>query len=136
MPLDRRNIQPPTVPLRRVDGHVLYSHVVSVTSGRFIFISGQLSRDSTGAVVGVGDMAAQIAQVGQNIEACLAAAGASLADLVRTTTYTTDIEEYFKHVEVRMRYFGSGMPTSTTVEVRRLSHSDFLVEVEGLAVIE
>lgn len=136
MPLDRRNIQPPTVPLRRVDGHVLYSHVVSVTSGRLIFISGQLSRDSTGAVVGVGDMAAQIAQVGQNIEACLAAAGASLADLVRTTTYTTDIEEYFKHVEVRMRYFGSGMPTSTTVEVRRLSHSDFLVEVEGLAVIE
>jgi enamine deaminase RidA (YjgF/YER057c/UK114 family) len=107
-----------------------------VAKGRSIFISGQLARDASGAVVGVGDMAAQIEQVGRNIQACLAAAGASLSDLVRTTTYTTDIEEYFKHVEVRMRYFGAGMPTSTTVEVRRLSHPDFLVEVEAMAVVE
>jgi enamine deaminase RidA (YjgF/YER057c/UK114 family) len=107
-----------------------------VAQGRLIFISGQLARDASGTVVGVGDMAAQIEQVGRNIEASLAAAGASLSDLVRTTTYTTDIEEYFRHVEVRMRYFGAGMPTSTTVEVRRLSHSDFLVEVEALAIIE
>jgi enamine deaminase RidA (YjgF/YER057c/UK114 family) len=136
MPVIRQNIQPPSLPLRRVDGHILYSHIVSVAKGRLIFISGQLARDASGAVVGVGDMAAQIEQVGRNIEACLAAAGASLSDLVRTTTYTTDIEEYFKHVEVRMRYFGVGMPTSTTVEVRRLSHPDFMVEVETLAVVE
>jgi enamine deaminase RidA (YjgF/YER057c/UK114 family) len=136
MPVIRQNIQPPSLPLRRVDGHILYSHIVSVAKGRLIFISGQLARDASGAVVGVGDMAAQIEQVGRNIEACLAAAGASLSDLVRTTTYTTDIEEYFKHVEVRMRYFGAGMPTSTTVEVRRLSHPDFMVEVETLAVVE
>jgi enamine deaminase RidA (YjgF/YER057c/UK114 family) len=136
MPVIRENIQPPALPLRRVEGHILYSHVVSVAKGRLIFISGQLARDASGTVVGVGDMAAQIEQVGRNIEACLAAAGASLSDLVRTTTYTTDIEEYFRHVEVRMRYFGAGMPTSTTVEVRRLSHSDFLVEVEALAIIE
>jgi 2-iminobutanoate/2-iminopropanoate deaminase len=136
MPVIRRNIQPPTLPVRKVDGHILYSHVVSVAPGRSIFISGQLARSSSGAIVGVGDMAAQIEQVGRNIEACLAAAGASLSDLVRTTTFTTDIEEYFKHVDVRMRYFGAGMPTSTTVEVRRLSHPDFLVEVEATAVIE
>jgi enamine deaminase RidA (YjgF/YER057c/UK114 family) len=136
MPVTRQNIQPPALPLRRVGGHILYSHVVSVAKGRSIFISGQLARDASGAIVGVGDMAAQMEQVGRNIQACLAAAGASLSDLVRTTTYTTDIEEYFKHVEVRMRYFGVGMPTSTTVEVRRLSHPDFLVEVEAMAVIE
>jgi 2-iminobutanoate/2-iminopropanoate deaminase len=136
MPISRQNIQPAALPLRKVDGHILYSHVVSMAPGRLIFISGQLARDASGTIVGVGDMAAQIEQVGRNIEACLAAAGASLSDLVRTTTYTTDIEEYFRHVDVRMRYFGAGMPTSTTVEVRRLSHSDFLVEVEALAIVE
>jgi enamine deaminase RidA (YjgF/YER057c/UK114 family) len=64
----------------------------------------------------------------------LAAAGATLADIVKTTTYVTDIEEFFKHVDVRMEYFGA-LPTSTTVEVRRLAHPDLLVEVEVIAVV-
>jgi enamine deaminase RidA (YjgF/YER057c/UK114 family) len=54
---------------------------------------------------------------------------------VKTTTYVTDIEAYFKHVDVRMEYFRA-LPTSTTVEVRRLAHPDFLVEVEAIAVVE
>ena len=54
---------------------------------------------------------------------------------MRTQTFTTDIDEFFKHVDVRMEYFGEALPTSTTVEVRRLSHPDFLVEVEAMAVI-
>jgi len=136
MPINRRNIQPPSLPVRRVDGRVLYSHVVTVEGGRSIFVSGQLSRDAAGNVVGVGDMAAQIQQVGENLKACLVAAGATLADLVRTTTYTTDIDEYFRHTEMRMRYFSAGMPTSTAVEVRRLSHPDFLVEVDALAIVD
>jgi 2-iminobutanoate/2-iminopropanoate deaminase len=135
MSINRQNRQPTDLPLRKVNGHTLYSHVVSVEGGRHIHISGQLSRDSSGNVVGVGDMAAQIEQVGKNVLACLVEAGARLTDLVRTTTYTTDIDEFFKHVDVRMKYFGPGMPTSTTVEVRRLSHPDFLVEVEAYAVI-
>lgn len=135
MPIERRNIQPSALPLRRVGGHTLYSHVVSVTGGRLIFISGQLARDASGAIVGVGDMAAQIEQVGRNIEACLEAAGAGLPDLVKTTTFTTNIDEYFRHADIRMRFFGPGMPTSTTVEVSRLSHPDFLVEVEAMAVV-
>src|SRR5262249_9793530 len=67
------------------------------------------------------------------VKAALEAAGASLADIVKTNTYVTDIEEFFKHVDVRMEYFGA-MPTSTTVEVRRLAHPDLLVEVEVMAV--
>jgi enamine deaminase RidA (YjgF/YER057c/UK114 family) len=73
--------------------------------------------------------------VGENIKAALAAAGATLNDIVKTTTYVTDIDEFFKHVEVRMAYFGA-LPTSTTVEVRRLAHPDFLVEVEAMAVVD
>ena len=131
-----RRLQPKGVNVRVVSGHVLYSHVVTVTGGTHVFIAGQLARDVDGSLVGRGDMRAQIEQVGKNLQQCLAAAGARLDDLVKTTTYVTDIEEFFKHADIRMRYFGPALPTSTTVEVRRLSHPDFMVEVEAVAVID
>jgi enamine deaminase RidA (YjgF/YER057c/UK114 family) len=131
----RQNIQPEALSKRVVNGHVLYSHVVVAEGKRTIFISGQLARDRHGNAVGKGDMRAQLRQVGENIKAALEAAGATLDDLVKTTTYVTDIEEYFKHVDVRMEYFRA-LPTSTTVEVRRLAHTDFLVEVEAIAMVD
>jgi 2-iminobutanoate/2-iminopropanoate deaminase len=134
IPIPRHNLQPETLSTRIVQGHVLYSHVVVVEGRRTIFLAGQLACDRQGKVVGTGDMRAHIRQVGENLKAALAAAGATLNDLVKTTTYVTDIEEFFKHVDVRMEYFGA-LPTSTTVEVRRLAHPDVLVEVEAMAVI-
>jgi enamine deaminase RidA (YjgF/YER057c/UK114 family) len=133
--MPRQNIQPAALSKRVVQGHVLYSHVVVVAGRRTIFIAGQLARDRDGNVVGKGDMRAQIRQVGENLKAALAAAGATLNDLVKTTTYVTDIDEFFKHVDVRMEYFGA-LPTSTTVEVRRLAHPDFMVEIDAIAVTE
>lgn len=130
-----KRLQPQGLNVRIVDGHTLYSHVVAATGGTHIFISGQLARDAAGNIVGRGDMRAQIEQVGKNLQACLEAAGARLTDLVKTTTYVTDIDEFFKHADMRMRYFGPALPTSTTVEVRRLSHPDFLVEVEAVAIV-
>src|SRR5438034_1281040 len=130
----RENIQPPSLHQRVVSGHLLYSHVVAVEGRRMVFISGQLARDRDGNVVGRHDMRAQLRQVGENLKAALAAAGATLGDLVKTTTFVTDIDEYFKHVDVRMEYFGAALPTSTTVEVRKLAHADFLVEVEAIAM--
>jgi enamine deaminase RidA (YjgF/YER057c/UK114 family) len=133
--LQRKNLNPDTLFRRTVSGHQLYSPVVEVTGGKQIFVSGLLARDRAGTIVGKGDMAAQIHQVGQNLQLALEAAGATLSDLVRTCTYTIDIDEFFRHVDVRQRYLGPGMPTSTTVEVRRLSHPDFMVEIEAVAVI-
>ena len=98
------------------------------------FVAGQLARDKNGNVVGKGDMRAQIRQVGENIKTALASAGATLDDIVKTNTYVTDMEEFFKHTDVRVDYFRS-MPTSTTVEVRKLAHPDFLVEIECVAVV-
>jgi 2-iminobutanoate/2-iminopropanoate deaminase len=130
-----QRVQPERLAQRRVNGYLLYSHVVSVPAGhRLIFISGQLARDSKGEIVGSGDMHAQIRQVGENLKAALEAAGASPADLIKTTTYVTDIDEFFKHVDVRHEYLGN-LPTSTTVEVRRLSHPDLLVEIEAIACV-
>jgi enamine deaminase RidA (YjgF/YER057c/UK114 family) len=133
--MHRQNIQPEALAQRVVDGRVLYSHVVVVEGQRMIFVAGQLARDAHGNVVGKGDMRAQLRQVGENITAALAAAGATLNDIVKTTTYVTDIDEFFRHVDVRMEYFGA-LPTSTTVEVRRLADPDCLVEIEVLAVVD
>ena len=133
----RRNTFPSRLPKRVVGGHVLYAPVVSYDVGAhtLVFVSGLLARNAAGEIVGTGDMGAQLRQVGENLKASLEAVGAGLGDLVRTCTFVTDIDEYFRHVEIRQQYLGPALPTSTTVEVRRLSHPDFMVEVEGFAII-
>ncbi len=138
MAIRRRQVHPQKLSLRKSkDGRVLYSQVVEVTgSGRMIFVAGQVARDGSGNNVGKDDMRAQIEQVGENIKDSLEAVGATLDDIVRTTTYVTDIDEYFKHADVRLRYFGSAIPTSTTVEVRRLASPENLVEIEVLAITD
>ncbi len=62
--------------------------------------------------------------------------GATMADFVKRQTFTTDIDAYFQHIDARMEYCGDALCTSTAVEVRRLSHPDFLVEIEVIAVIK
>jgi 2-iminobutanoate/2-iminopropanoate deaminase len=133
----RRNTFPSRLSKRVVGGHVLYAPVVTYDLGEhtFVFVSGLLARNQDGVIVGPGDLGAQLRQVGENLKAALEAVGAGLGDLVRTCTFVTDIDEYFRHVEIRQQYFGPALPTSTTVEVRRLSHPDFMVEVEGFAII-
>jgi 2-iminobutanoate/2-iminopropanoate deaminase len=127
-------IQPKMLFQRALEGRVLYTHVVVAETQSLIFISGQLARDKSGNIVGPRDMRTQIRQVGENLHAALEAAEASLADLVKTTTFVTDIDEFFRHVDIRHDYLGVALPASTTVEVRRLSHPDLMVEIEAIAV--
>lgn len=133
--MQRQNYQPEGLAKRIVNGKNLYYHAVAVEGvKRMIFVSGQLSRSPQEPVVGKGDMAAQIRQVGENVTIALEAAGATLENVIKTNTYVTDIDEFFKHVDLRMQYF-LAMPTSTTVEVRRLSHPDYMVEIEVVAMV-
>lgn len=137
MAIKREKIQPAGIHVRIMAGQPAYTQVVTVSgSGRQVFVAGQLARDPDGYCVGKGDMRAQIQQVGENIKTCLAAAGASLADIVKTNTYVTDFDEFQKHGDMRLRYFGPATPTSTTVEVRRLAHPDFMIEVEAIAFVD
>jgi 2-iminobutanoate/2-iminopropanoate deaminase len=133
----RRSVFPDGLSKRVVQGKTLYAPVVSYDLGKhtLVFVSGLLARNANGEIVGVGDMAAQIHQVGANLEAALSSVGATLDDLVRTSTYVTHIDEFFQHVDARHRYLGESLPTSTTVEVRRLSHPDFMVEIEAMAIM-
>jgi 2-iminobutanoate/2-iminopropanoate deaminase len=135
MAVRRENFDPAELDVRRVGGIPVYSHAVSVEGTRQIFVAGQLGRDAAGNVVGKGDMRRQFAQTHENLKIALAAAGATLDDVVQTVTYTTDIEALFACVDVRLDYYGDNLPTSTTVEVRRLAHPDLLVEVSAIAVV-
>ncbi len=137
MAIKREKIQPKGIHVRMVDGQARYSQVVTVSgAGKMIFVAGQLARDANGVCVGKGDMRAQIEQVGENIKTCLEAAGASLADIVKTNTFVTDYEAFSKHPDMRMRYFGPATPTSTTVEISRLADPDAMIEIEAIAVID
>jgi 2-iminobutanoate/2-iminopropanoate deaminase len=132
----RTNIVADNVHMRVANGKGIFPHAVSIEGKRLICVSGQLAWDAKGNCVGKGDMRAQMRQVCENIKAVLAAAGAGLEDIVKTNTYVTDMDEFFKCIDVRMEYFGPGWPTSTTVEVRRLAHADMLVEIEAMAAVD
>ena len=136
MAVVREGYQPPQLLTRVIGGQKLYWHVLSVAGGqRMIFISGQVPRNRDGQLVGKGDMAKQIEQVGENIKACLEAAGATLDDLVKITSFTTDIDEFFRQAATRNRYFGTALPASTAVEVRRLADPEWMIEIEATAIV-
>jgi enamine deaminase RidA (YjgF/YER057c/UK114 family) len=122
---------------RVMEGHsrALFPHAVSADGGRIVFLSGQLAWDRNGETVGKGDMRAQLRQVGENLKAALAEAGGSLSDIVKITTFVTDMDQFFGCIDVREEFFGPGWPASTTVEVSRLAHPEMLIEVEAIAVV-
>jgi 2-iminobutanoate/2-iminopropanoate deaminase len=137
MAIKREKIQPAGIHVRMMAGQPAYTQVVTVSgTGKMIFVAGQLARDPDGNCVGKGDMRAQIQQVGENIKACLEAAGASLADMVKTNTFVTNYEEFAKHGDMRLRYFGPATPTSTTVQISRLADPDAMIEIEAIAVVD
>lgn len=113
-----------------------YTHVVEVTGGRTIYVSGQVALDQAGAVVGKGDLKAQTRQVFENLKAALAACGASLDHVVKITVFMTDVSEIQTFREVRDRYFATELPASTLVQVVRLARPEFMIEIEAVAAVE
>jgi enamine deaminase RidA (YjgF/YER057c/UK114 family) len=110
-----------------------YSRAVKV-DGR-IWVSGTTSTGSDGAIVGKGDPYAQAKQAIANIERALAAAGAVLADVVRTRIFVTDISHWQDIGRAHGEAFADIRPATTMVEVTRLIDPDLLVEIEADAVI-
>lgn len=100
-----------------------------------IYIAGQVAFDQARQVAGAGDMAAQTEQVFRNLQAALAAAGATFADVVKMTTYVTDMGQAPVIRAVRARYFGDTLPASTLVGVTALAHPDLMVEIEVIAAV-
>jgi reactive intermediate/imine deaminase len=112
-----------------------YTHVVQASGGKTVYVSGQIALDKDGTVVGEGDMKAQAEQVFKNLQAALAAAGATFKDVVKMNTYTTDISHVQAVRDVRARYFGDVTPASTLVQVVHLARPEFMLEIEVIAVV-
>jgi enamine deaminase RidA (YjgF/YER057c/UK114 family) len=80
-------------------------------------------------------MRAQLRQVCENIGRALAAVGAGYEDVVKTTTFTTDVDEYLRVSDERSKFFKNELPTSALIGVKRLAHPDLMVEIEVMAVV-
>lgn len=114
-----------------------FSQAVDVRNGaRVLYCAGQVSVDQTGQLLHAGDMVAQLDQAFTNLEAVLAQAGLTLADVVRLNYYTTDVQGYFGAMAVvgeRLKH-AKCKPAGTLLGVASLFHPDALIEIEATAV--
>jgi enamine deaminase RidA (YjgF/YER057c/UK114 family) len=115
-----------------------YSHVVEISKGRLILISGQVAFDKDGNLVGKGDMRAQTTQVLENLKAALDSVGATFNDVVKLNSFLVNMPENLAaYREVRAKYLADNkhQPTSTTVGVAALVSPDLLLEMEAEVVL-
>jgi reactive intermediate/imine deaminase len=111
-----------------------YAHAIQVD--KTLYISGQIPMDMDMNVVGKNDMAAQTELVYDNLKKVLEDAGGSMTNIVMLKIYCTDIERFDKETRgMRKKYFGDYYPAVTAVEVKRLYHPDYMIEVEAVAVL-
>jgi 2-iminobutanoate/2-iminopropanoate deaminase len=104
--------------------------------GKLLFISGQVSIDPEGNIVGRGDFAAQCKQVFQNIGLVLDRASFSFSDIVKLTAYITDLRNYPTYAKIRGDLFREQYPASTVIGIASLIHEGLMLEVEGIAVLK
>ena len=121
------------VTVRGVHKTTGYSHAAK--AGGLLFVAGQVAQDQDGNLVGRGDMEAQAVQIFDNLRAVLASAGATLNDVVKLTTYATNVAYRAKIAEVRARYFTTYFPPNTFVVVASLATPDYLLEIEAVAAV-
>ena len=106
----------------------------AIKAGNLLFVSGQIPVDPTTGNLIQGDIAAQADQVMQNLTALLRAAGASFTNVVRTTVYLADMNDFAGMNEVYSRYLIDPPPARATVQVARLPR-DVKIEIDAIAVL-
>ena len=115
-----------------------YTPAIRVSGGTTVYVSGQVSQDAQGNVVGKGDLLAQTEQVYKNLGIVLAGAGATFADVVKINVYVVGYKPEHRALlqSVREKHVSKDSPpASTLIGVQALARTDFLVEIEAVAVV-
>jgi 2-iminobutanoate/2-iminopropanoate deaminase len=129
--MPREVIQPEGV----LDPRPRFAQVTKI--GNQVYVAGQTPMDADGNVVGKGDIEAQTRQVFHNLEKCLKSAGATFDQVVKLGCYSTDLDAHLPTIaKIRQEYFPKEPVASTTVQISRLVHPDWLVEIEVIAVLD
>ena len=127
-------VNPPSAP--PVQG--MYSHVARMAPGELAFIAGQVAIDAKGNPVGVGDLAAQVKQVFENLGKILKDLGTDFESVVQFTTFMTSADYIPLWMKERAALFpelfpGGKYPPNTLLVIDRLVKPEFLLEVEAIA---
>lgn len=115
-----------------------YTPAISVSGGTTVYVSGQVSQDGQGNIVGQGDLLAQTQQVYKNLGIALAASGARFSDVVKLNVYVVNYKPEHRAVlqSVREKHVNKdNPPASTLIGVQALARSEFMVEIEAVAVV-
>jgi enamine deaminase RidA (YjgF/YER057c/UK114 family) len=107
----------------------------AVRTGNIIEVTGTVSVNETGEIIGKDDHYAQTKFIIQKIEKVLNRAGASLSDVVRTRMFVTDISKWELYGKAHGEFFGTIKPCTTMVEVSRLISPEYLIEIEATAIV-
>ena len=104
----------------------------SVRFGNMLFIAGSTAR---GTAAETGDIAAQTEVILQKFQTILEANGGSISNIVKVTSFVTDLREAPASGEIRRKYFAGNFPASTQVQVAALGTPDLKIEIEAIAVL-
>jgi 2-iminobutanoate/2-iminopropanoate deaminase len=116
-----------------------YTQVVVAQTGKLVYVSGQVPLNTSGEVVGKGDLRAQVTQVMDNLKTALAATGATMKDVVKVNYYVVNLKPDQVPVirEVRSKYFSAEHPPAgTLIGVTALVQEDYMIEIEVVAVVK
>ena len=130
----RTKISSPSLPAPMRGG--AFSSGIEAPPGRTIYVSGQVSMDADGNVVGEGDIKLQTETVLEHIKTVVEEVGGSMEGIVKVTVFITDMGLYDEIHEVRRRYFEEPFPASSMVEVSALIDPRLLIEIEAVAVVQ
>ena len=107
----------------------------AVIAGHTLYVSGLVSTNERGDVVGEGDVVEQTRQIFRNLKRILDTAGATPADVAKVTIFMRDVAQRPLINPVRAEFFGPHRPASTLVEVSRLVRDELLLEIEAYAQV-
>jgi len=113
-----------------------YSQGIKVTGAdTILFLSGQVAYEKDGSVASRGDFKGQARGAFDAIKTLVESQGGTMANVIKITTFVTDMAYRVDLAPIREQYLGKKGPASTLVEIGSLAHPDWLIEIEAIAII-